>query len=164
MTMRTTSGQQSATQRRFLFREQLALRTRGAIIHPNIVSLSLGGQISAVQDDLRVTIENETTSQPGDEVLYSYDVNLAMVQTLPYNLDLFGSRAEADVRRDFVGLTRVQSERFGSTIRGRELPLASTVTVQEERYFQRLVGSQVQQDETRRSAEYRGDRRGDTTD
>jgi hypothetical protein len=154
----------STEQRRFVFKEELAVRTRGAIVHPDLISFSVGGLVGGVQDELRTTGVGPKITQSGDDFLYGYDGQLALLRHLPYNLDLFASRAETNVRRDFVGRTKVKAERFGTTIRARGIPLPSSVTVEEQRLRQRLVGEQTQQDETRRLVIYEGRRRGDLAD
>lgn len=159
------SGNTSSTKtRRFVFQERLSLRTQGSIVHPDLLFFTAGGQVGAVQDELRSKAAGTTVTQPGDELLYGYDGVLSLLRTHPYNLDLFASRAETSVRRDFVGRTDLTAERFGSTIRATELPLPSSITLQEQHVRQRPVGDPVQQDETRRSAIYRGRRRWDTSD
>jgi len=159
-------GAQALTSERLFFREEVALRTNGHLIDPKLAGFSLGGQVSLVQDELDTTTEGKSTTQTGNGLLYGYDGNLALVQGLPYSLDLFASRSETNVRRTFVGRTLGNSERFGATIHARRFPLQSIATFQQQssEQRQRLGTTQLQQDETRRTFTYRGRRRGRTSD
>lgn len=150
---------------RLFFEERVGIRSRGNLYDPDLARFDMGFDLGFFEDELDTEAPESSTSRAGDGRLIGYDLNLGLLSNLPIRLDLFGHRSENNTRRDFAGQIKTDFDGFGVTGHVDNLPLRSTLTMEQQHVSQRftLIPAALQQNETRRIASYYGERRNEVS-
>jgi hypothetical protein len=107
---RTAGQPEEATE--LLFRESLTGSTRGAIIHPNLIDLSLSGAFGLSQDRFE---SNQTGRQSADTMIYGFDCSATFLRKEVAPLTLYATRRETTENRDFGPSLRNLTTTYGGT-------------------------------------------------
>jgi hypothetical protein len=114
-TRNTVSGTSGKTESRdWLFRETVSADTRGFIIHPNLVDLSLAGTFGLSQDYFT---SSETGSEDSRGIIYGFDLSATILRKEIAPLTLYAQRYETQLSRDFGPTLTNLVTTFGGTWR-----------------------------------------------
>jgi len=129
--------------------ERLTITNQGAyLLHPDIVTLSLGGTFGLAQSWYRSGDQEDD----GASTLSGYDATMTLLRRQALSLTVFADRRETSIEHALAGRTELLHEARGLTLAAARLYIPSILTVRQDRRDEEtLVSDTVTRRENRRT-------------